>query len=124
MFLYISLFNIGPGNVDTLFVALLLLLEGLGEVSHLTIFRSPSWSFWEASWVRVRPASSLFTASQHTNSENVVQDGQEVAVIIAMTASHILDCYFFISSESLLVTHLADFFLFAAEPCGERREPF
>jgi hypothetical protein len=37
------------------------------------LFLGPSYcSFEEASWVKVRPASSLFTSGRLTNNENLV----------------------------------------------------
>jgi hypothetical protein len=73
--------------------------------------------------VRVRVASILFTPGQRTNSENVVEDGQEIAALIATNASHILARSFFIPSSSSLVIHL-DYFLRAAGPCEEWHELF
>jgi hypothetical protein len=35
--------------------------------------------------------SSLFASGRQTNSENVVQDGQKAAAIIAVIACHVLD---------------------------------
>ncbi len=46
--------------------------ERLGEVRRRAIFVTPSWSFSEASWVRVRPCSSLFASGRLTKNENVV----------------------------------------------------
>ncbi len=41
-----------------------LLLERLGELHRRAIFRNPSNSYREASWLRLMPASLLFTPSQ------------------------------------------------------------
>jgi hypothetical protein len=60
--------------------------------------------------VRVKPASLLFAPGKIANSENIVQDGQEMVAFIAMNTLHILTCSFIISSLSNLVTHLANFF--------------
>jgi hypothetical protein len=46
--------------------------ERLGEVRRRAIFRIPSSSFLEASRVRMRLPSSLFTPSVLANIENVV----------------------------------------------------
>jgi hypothetical protein len=47
----------------------------------------PSQSFSEASLVRVRLDSSVFISSRLTNSENVIEDGEETGAKIAMNAS-------------------------------------
>ncbi len=56
--------------------------RSLGEVRQWDIFRTPSSSFWEASWLRLRLASLLFVPSQPTKSENIVQDGKKAAAIM------------------------------------------
>ncbi len=59
--LFLAFFSIGPGDVNVFFFAVLSLLpEHLGNVCRGAIFHTPSSSFWAASWLRLRPASSLF----------------------------------------------------------------
>ncbi len=53
--LFLNFFNVGQSNVDTFFTALLLLSE-VQKNGPVPLF-APSRSFWEASWVRVRPAT-------------------------------------------------------------------
>jgi hypothetical protein len=50
-------------DLNVVLAALLSPPERIGEFSRCGIFRTPFNSFKEASWVRVRPASSLFTPS-------------------------------------------------------------
>jgi hypothetical protein len=94
----------------TLLAALLLLPERLGKVRHFS--NPPSRSFSVSSWVRVRNEGDHMALHCRglTNSEKVVQDYQEGKAINAMTTSHVFNCSFFISSSSILVTHLVDFF--------------
>jgi hypothetical protein len=60
------------GDLNVLLPAFFSSPESLGEVRRRTIFRTPSSYFQEASRVRMRPASSLFTPRLLTNIENVV----------------------------------------------------
>ncbi len=75
--LFLAFSSIEPGDVDVFFAALSLPSEGLGNVCCHGHFHIPSSYFWEASWLRLRPASSLFAPSWPINSENVVQDGKK-----------------------------------------------
>ncbi len=84
--LFLAFFSLGPSDVDVFFAALSLPPERLGNVRRCAIFRTPSSSFWEAYWLRLRPARSLFTPGRPTNSENIVQDCEKSAAIIIVIA--------------------------------------
>jgi hypothetical protein len=63
--------------------------SALAKSAAALLFRTPSPSFKEASWVRVSPDSSLFAFGRLTNSENVVLDSEKAAAKTAMNASHV-----------------------------------
>jgi hypothetical protein len=67
-----------------------------------------SYSFYEASWVRVRQIS-LLALRRLTHSENVFLDGQGTAAIIAMNVLRVLTYIIFISLSVRFGNHLADF---------------
>jgi hypothetical protein len=71
-FLFLAFINMAASNLTILLAALLPLTDRLDEVRRRAIFCTPSSSFLEASRVRMRPASSLFTPSLLTNVKNVV----------------------------------------------------
>ncbi len=58
--LFLAYFSVGPSDVDVFFAALLLPPEcRFGDVHRCAIFRTPSSSLWEASWLKMRPVSLL-----------------------------------------------------------------
>jgi hypothetical protein len=82
-FVYLYLMNMVASDLHAVLAMLISLSGRLGKVCCSEISHTPSGSFKEISWVRVRPASSLFTPSRLTSGETVAHDGQEIAAFIA-----------------------------------------